>query len=197
MNESRSAAHFERLYQSNADPWGFTTSPYEQAKYQRTLAVLGERRFAAGFEVGCSIGILTRMLATRCERLLGADIVEAPLQAARARCADLPQVRFQTMRVPAEWPEQRFDLIVFSEVLYFLSQADIDRCVERVLGSALPGATVVLVNWLGSTDDPTSGDDAAARWIHAAAGSFSVRQQERHEKYRLEVLALDARSAIG
>jgi 2-polyprenyl-3-methyl-5-hydroxy-6-metoxy-1,4-benzoquinol methylase len=191
MTGSRAADHFERLYRCNPDPWGFDTSPYEQAKYRRTLAALGDRRFTAGLEVGCSIGILTRMLAPRCDTLLGVDIVEDPLAAARSRCADQPRVRFQKMQVPAEWPAQRFDLVVFSEVLYFLSCADIDRCAERVLGSVLPGARVVLVNWLGSTDDPTSGDEAAERFVHATIGSLRIRRQERCEKYRLDVLEVD------
>src|SRR5271166_3514721 len=138
MTGSRSASHFERLYQSNPDPWGFRTSEYEQTKYRQTLLTLGDRDFTSGLEVGCSIGILTRLLAPSCDSLLGVDIVEEPLAAARARCADQPQVRFQRMQVPADWPEGGFDLMVFSEVLYFLSAADIERCASRVRRSLLP-----------------------------------------------------------
>jgi 2-polyprenyl-3-methyl-5-hydroxy-6-metoxy-1,4-benzoquinol methylase len=188
MTDSRPAAHFERLYQSNPDPWGFNTSPYEQEKYRRTLAALGDRRFGSGLEVGCSIGILTRMLAERCDSLLGVDIVEDPLQAARLRCADQPQVRFERMRVPAEWPDGHFDLIVFSEVLYFLSAADIDLCAARVRDSLLPRGVVVLVNWLGETDDPTPGNKAAEHFIGATAEVLAIVQQERHDGYRLDVL---------
>lgn len=188
MSGSRSATHFARLYQSNPDPWRFETSEYEQTKYRRTLSVLGERHFTSGLEVGCSIGILTRMLAPRCDTLLGVDIVEDPLEAARSRCADQPHVRFQRMRVPAEWPGDRFDLMVFSEVLYFLSAADIERCVAYVRAGLLPVAMVVLVNWLGQTDDPTPGNEAAERFIGAAAGSLTVAHRERHEGYRLDVL---------
>jgi 2-polyprenyl-3-methyl-5-hydroxy-6-metoxy-1,4-benzoquinol methylase len=188
MTGSRSAAHFERLYRSNPDPWSFSTSRYEQAKYQQTLAVLGDRCFTAGLEVGCSIGILTAMLAPRCTTLLGVDIVDDPLRAARSRCADQPQVRFHRMQVPAEWPAQRFDLIVFSEVLYFLAPPDIDRCAAHVVGSLLPGGAVVLVNWLGPTDDPTSGDDAATRFIAATTGTLVPARRNRHEGYRLDLL---------
>jgi 2-polyprenyl-3-methyl-5-hydroxy-6-metoxy-1,4-benzoquinol methylase len=188
MTVSRSAAHFERLYRLNPDPWSFETSPYEQAKYRETLAVVGNRRFIAGLEVGRSIGTLTRMLAPRCDTLLAVDIVEDPLRAARTRCADQPHVRFQQMRVPAEWPSQSFDLIVFSEVLYFLSVADIDRCAECVLGSLLPRGMVVLVNWLGQTDDPTTGDNAAERFLAATAGALHGTRRERHDGYRLDVL---------
>jgi 2-polyprenyl-3-methyl-5-hydroxy-6-metoxy-1,4-benzoquinol methylase len=188
MTGSRPAEHFEHLYQSNSDPWDFKTSPYEQTKYRQTLSALGDRRFQSGLEVGCSIGVLTHMLAHQCDALLGLDIVEAPLQAARSRCAGFPHVHFRRMHVPAQWPPNRFDLIVLSEVLYFLSQADIDRCAAHVRTGLLPNATVVLVNWLGQTDDPLSGDDAANRFIAATAGALSVSSHSRHQGYRLDVL---------
>jgi hypothetical protein len=78
MTGSRPAAHFERLYQTDPDPWGFKTSAYEQTKYRHTLSALAGRRFKSGLEFGCSIGILTRLLASRCDTILGRDIVEAP-----------------------------------------------------------------------------------------------------------------------
>src|ERR1700761_6257783 len=101
---SRDPAHFQRLYLTSPDPWGFRTSEYERAKYHRTIESLGVRRFHRGFEVGCSIGVLTRLLAPRCDALLAVDIVEPPLIEARAACADQPWVWFQRMRVPDEWP---------------------------------------------------------------------------------------------
>src|ERR1039457_5637267 len=79
------ASHFERLYAASDDPWHFRTSPYERKKYAATLAALPSRRFASALEVGCSIGELTSLLATRCNSLIGIDIAEAPLVAARAR----------------------------------------------------------------------------------------------------------------
>ncbi len=191
MTGSRTAGHFHRLYQANPDPWSFASSPYEQAKYQTTLAALGDRRFASGLEVGCSIGILTRMLAPRCDRLLGIDIVEAPLAAARARNASMPHVRFARMTVPADWPGQSFDLIVLSEVLYFLSRTDLDRCADRVAASLLPRSVLILVNWLGSAGDPNTGEEAAEYFISRLPGRVRPVQHQRHPGYRLDVLTPD------
>ena len=186
--ESRSADHFQQLYASADDPWGFGSSPYERDKYRRTVALLGDRRFARGLEVGCSIGVLSRLLADRCDTLLGVDIVEQPLAAARARCEAMPAVTFRRMRVPDEWPEGPFDLMVFSEVLYFLTPADIERCAARVAGSLTPDAAVVLVNWLGVSDDPCTGDEAAERFIAATQGLLQVAAQDRQPGYRLDLL---------
>jgi 2-polyprenyl-3-methyl-5-hydroxy-6-metoxy-1,4-benzoquinol methylase len=189
MTESRDASHFDRLYQANPDPWRFRTDPYEQAKYRHTVAVLNGRRFVSGLEVGCSIGVLTRMLAPQCDRLLALDLVDQPLATAAQHCADQPWVEFQRMQVPDAWPERRFDLIVLSEVLYFLTPSDIDRCVRRVMDSLLPSAAVLLVNWLGRTDDPCSGDQAAERFIAGSAGTLAIARQARRPRYRLDLLA--------
>ena len=97
-------AYFDALYARDDDPWRFATSAYESEKYAATLDALPATRFANAFEVGCSIGVLTRLLATRCDALLAADVAEAALSQARARCADCAHVMVRHMRVPAEWP---------------------------------------------------------------------------------------------
>src|SRR5690242_5116845 len=158
---SRGADHFERLYDASPDPWRFSSSEYEQSKYQRTIASLGDCRFRSGFEAGCSVGVLTRMLAVHCDTLLAVDIVETPLRGARSVCADQSWVRFAQMQIPGQWPTATFDLIVLSEVLYFLSPADVARAADRVIDTLEPGGVVLLVNWRGRSDDPCTGDEAA------------------------------------
>jgi hypothetical protein len=130
------------------------------------------------------------MLANHCDRLLGVDIVEDPLPAARARCADVPWVRFARMRIPQRWPNEQFDLIIFSEVLYFLSAGDITCCARRVLDTLLPNGAVLLVNWTGETGDPSQGNTAPDRFIAGVKGRLRVTFQERHPHYRLELLTL-------
>jgi cyclopropane fatty-acyl-phospholipid synthase-like methyltransferase len=193
MKRSRGPDHFQRLYESSADPWNLAGSRYEAAKYRHTLDTLGSRYFTTGLEVGCSIGVLTRLLAARCETLLAIDIVEAPLRLARARCADLTQVRFARMQTPQEWPEQVFDLVVLSEILYFLSPDDIAYCARRVSDWTSPHAVVLLVNWLGRSDDPSTGDEAADRFIAALAGLFRLDLSERTQQYRIDRLVCKAR----
>jgi cyclopropane fatty-acyl-phospholipid synthase-like methyltransferase len=90
---SRPSQHFERLYRANPDPWNFTTSAYEQHKYEATLAVLGTKRFQMALEVGCSIGVLTARLASRCDKVIGVDFAPSAVAAARARCAPYPGVK--------------------------------------------------------------------------------------------------------
>jgi ubiquinone/menaquinone biosynthesis C-methylase UbiE len=87
--------YFDGLYQADDDPWKFASSPYEQAKYEHTVAALGDERAGSALEVGCSIGVLTEKLAARCDRLTATDISQAALDQAKRRCDRLANVDFR------------------------------------------------------------------------------------------------------
>ena len=185
---SQPTAHFERLYQNNPDPWNLAGSDYEREKYDATLTALGARHFSSGLEVGCSIGVLTERLAARCDALLAIDIVPQAIEAARTRCAAHPHVRIEPMQAPRQWPEQKFDLIVFSEVLYFLAESDLDLIAAHAMRGIMPDGLVLLVNYTGPTDDPVTGDEAAIRFINATALMLNMIAQNRAPRYRLDLL---------
>lgn len=188
FTSSMPPSYFDGQYAGNADPWQLASSDYERAKYAATLAALQRARYASAVEVGCSIGVLTRMLAERCDAILGLDVVETALEQARARNRDLGHVRFARARVPGDWPIGRFDLIVLSEVVYFLDPGDVARLAARVRDSLILGGTVVLVHWTGLTHYPMSGDEAADAFM--AAGNTFLRRVHHSaiDAYRLDVL---------
>ena len=179
--------HFDRLYTQDPDPWKFASSDYEQDKYAATLASLPDRRFTRCYEVGCSIGVLTRQLAPRCDAILGVDVAELALEQARIRCADQPWVTFQKAIVPADWPPGAFDLILFSEVLYYLGIQGLQDAARRTAACLAPGGTVALVNWRGNTDGACTGEQAADLFIAATPG-LVPGVPVRAEKYRIDVL---------
>ena len=180
--------YFDNLYASNPDPWGFATSSYEHEKYEATLASLPRKSYHAALEIGCSIGVLTQRLAQRCTHLLALDVARPALETARARCADLAHVRFEQAAIPGQWPAGRFDLIVLSEVLYFLSPDDIAASIARMRAALEPGGHLLLVHWLGETHYPLSGDEAAETVIVRGDGWLDVVHQERTPLYRIDVL---------
>lgn len=188
---SLETAYFDALYARDADPWNFARSDYERAKYGHTLRALHRPHYQSAVEVGCSIGILTAQLAPRCTSLLALDASERPLIQARDRCKSLPQVRFERARVPENWPDGTFDLLLFSEVLYYLSLADLQDVASCVSRSAAPAAHVLLVHWTGETNYPLSGDDATERFISAIAPSIHTLREEVTDAYRLAVLELN------
>ncbi len=180
------AAYFDALYAKENDPWCFATSPYEKAKYLATLQALPVARFNNAFEIGCSIGVLTRQLAQRCDRLLSVDVASAAVEQARRRCFDLSHVTLELLRVPDQWPEQSFDLILFSEVLYYLSPDDVSRAARRARDSLSRHGSVLLVHYVLPTDYPCSGDAATEIFITEAQLTPSL--QRREASYRLDLL---------
>lgn len=179
---------FAGYYADDPDPWRFASSDYERVKYAATIASLPKARYRSGVEVGCSIGVLTRQLAERCDDVLGLDVVPSVLDSARETCADRPNARFALGAVPGEWPEGAFDLVVLSEVVYFLDRADLAKLIARIEESLLPQGDVVLVHWLGETNFPLSGDEAAQGFIDGAARFLSPVRSDRTTDYRLDVL---------
>jgi hypothetical protein len=153
-------SYFEEMYASDPDPWNFATSPYEHRKYSLTMASLPYPRYRSGFEPGCSIGVLTEKLATRCDRLLTTEVIAVARDKARRRLAGWPNVRVEDRAIPEDWPTDEFDLIVLSEIAYYFDATDLTEIVARVVASTQPGAHVVGVHWRGDTNYPLSGDHA-------------------------------------
>ena len=178
--------YFEEMFACNPDPWEFETSPYEFAKFDASIAALGQRRYAQALEVGCATGVLTQRLAPQCASIAAIDVSQTALMRARQRNADMPHVHFNEMIFPRETPDGRFDLIVLSEVVYYWNDMDIATAGAWIAAHLNPGGDILLVHWIGDTDYPQSGDNAV-RLMRAALPNVSVMRADRTDKYRLDL----------
>jgi SAM-dependent methyltransferase len=173
------AEYFDDMYQQARDPWGFESRWYEQRKYAISMAVLPEQRYRSAFEPGCSVGVLTRMLAARCDRLISCDLAAAAVGVAAERARSMPNVRVEQAAIPNWWPTGSFDLFVFSEILYYLGDADLSLALQRMMASLTPGGTVLAVHWRHPVSEyPRSGDDVHCRLRRQAGLSRLVRHAE-------------------
>ena len=187
--------YFEYVYTANDDPWNFGSSPYEAAKYARSLAALPRAHYRRALEVGCSIGVLSGLLAARAERLHSTDVNEQALSRARVRNAAHPNITFERRRLPDELPDGPFDLVMLSEVLYYLSPGDLERALDAVLERTEPGGNLMLVHWTPPVHDyPQTGDavhEAALRRSLGPGAHLRHLHAERHgderQGYRLDV----------
>jgi len=152
-------AYFEQMYASDADPWGYETRWYERRKYALTAAALPREHYERAFEPGCSIGALTELLAPRCTTLVALELM--PQVAARARSRPtigIEHVAVEVGRIPEDWPAGTFDLVVLSEVLYYLDEPGVAEVLARLDACLAPAGHVIAVHWRGETDYPLSGD---------------------------------------
>ena len=180
--------YFDKVYASNVDPWNFTTSEYEAEKYAATLAALPGKNYKNAFEIGCSIGVLTEKLAQRCDKLLAVDVSEKALEQAKKRCENLSNVRLQIMQVPNEFPDETFNLILISEVGYYLAPEDWQTAMKKTFAHLAANGQVVLVHWTPFVDDyPQTGDAVHNCFAEFAKGKMQNFKSLRREKYRLDV----------
>jgi SAM-dependent methyltransferase len=175
---------FEERYAREPDPWGFASRWYEARKYALTVAALPEPRYKRAFEPGCSIGVLTAALAERCQYLLAVDGVDAALEQARQRLSGRSHVDIVRMVVPDTWPDGPWDLVVLSEIGYFLDRPTFGRLLDRAAATTAAGATLLAVHWRGETDYPQTGDA-----VHQAIGAH--RAFERRGGYSETLFRVD------
>ena len=124
-------AYFDRMWALGEDPWEHGSRWYETRKYQLTAAVLPWPRYRRAFEPGCGAGYLTALLAPRVEHLVAWDRSPRAAAVTHRRCATHAGVEVGTGRVPEDWPDGSFDLVVLSELLYYLDDPQLDRVLTR------------------------------------------------------------------
>ena len=182
--------YFIDVYRNNEDPWNFETSDYEKAKYTATINALPKTLYANAFEVGCSIGVLTERLASRCRQLLAVDAADAPLLKARKRLQNLPNVTLEKMMVPEQFPTGMFDLILVSEVGYYLSEADLHTFSVQIISHLQEAGHLLLVHWTPEVPDyPLTGDKVHEEFMTWSGGNKPLKHlhHQREEKYRLDL----------
>ncbi|KQP35900.1 methyltransferase [Pseudorhodoferax sp. Leaf274] len=181
------------MYEDSADPYGLRTRWYEQRKRDILLAGLPRPRFGRCYEPGCGNGELTVQLAARCDAVLAADFSAQVLRTARERTAGLAHVRLAQHVLPDQWPvDEQFDLIVLSEMLYFLP-LDAVRSVARHCAQGLaPDGVLVACDWR----PPFAGRVSATGDVHAALQEIGLCTAVAHDEddFSLRVWARDARS---
>lgn len=133
------------LHRRDREPWGADTRWYERRKRRLVLAMLPRPHFEQVLEIGCSTGVLTEQLAGIAGRVVAIDSSPAAIAAARRRVPT--NVELATGQVPNDWPAGSYNLVVLSEVAYFLSPAALDRTIARVKACLAPGGVVLLSHW--------------------------------------------------
>jgi len=184
--------YFDDLYARHDDPWGFTDRWYEQRKRALTVAALPAPTYPRALEIGGSIGVLTAELAPRCDSLLSIDISQAAVDRARARLADQPHVTVERADAGAALPDGPFDLIVLSEVGYYLAPDGLELLLDRMEAALAPDGTVLLCHWRHPVGDyPMSGDA-----VHEAMAARGLTNLVHHVEadFLLDVVSRDGRS---
>ena len=184
----------EQFYAKSDDPWGFRTRWYEKRKREILVASLPRERFGSCWELGCSVGELTAALAPRCERMLATDGNARAVDEAHKRVSEFANVRVEHQIHPEEWPNERFDLIVFSELGYNFEPAALHELITRLRDALTPDGTFVACHWRYDIEAcPVNGND-----VHEVLSEvFAMPRIVQHAEadFLLDIWSRDGRSA--
>jgi len=100
--------------------WNFETPDCQEFHY-RVLSVLTDRigldRWGDALEVGCSEGVFTSYLASRCRSVLACDISPVARQRAAERCLQYPNVCVGLLDLARDEVKGQYDLIFVMDIL--------------------------------------------------------------------------------
>lgn len=139
--------YFDQLFAGNDDPWAFRQRWYEQRKRALTLAVLTRPHYTSIFEPGCANGELSAELAARCDRLVCCDTAAAAVALAQTRLQGFAHAQVHQSRLPQEWPAGQFELIVLSELCYYLDAEDLQRLIDCALKALTDNGQLLACHW--------------------------------------------------
>ena len=172
---------FEPLFVRNPDPWDYDGSDYERRKRSLLLQALPRPRYDSGLELGCANGVLSGQLSERCGEFLGVDASATAVDLAAARLAAHPRARVREALLPQDWPLLEVgapDLIVLSELGYYLSAAELRELLRHCAQDLAPGGHLVLCHWL----HPVRGWQLDGEQVHRITASAGWETQFRHRE---------------
>lgn len=193
--------YFRTVYAVKDDPFMLDSKWYERRKYALTLASLPKPHYRRALEPGCSIGVLTEQLAARCDHVVSTDVVDSALDSARRRVGDTAAVEFARWSLSDDWstlpaPAEMFDLIVVSEVGYYLDADDLTSAMARAVEHLEVGGTLVAAHWRHEVDDyPIPGD--RVHEIIAATPGLALLSRYLDEDVRIEVFVASDGPAVS
>jgi SAM-dependent methyltransferase len=156
ITHEKAKAFFEDLWK-RGDPWDLESSAFEQAKYERQLAMLKNRRYSRALEIGCGAGHFTRSLAQIADQVVALDI--SPTAIARAQAIGLETVDFRVANAMNHdlRAEEPWDLLVMSETICYLgwlySFFDVAWLAAEFFAATRDGGQLLMANTCGGVED--------------------------------------------
>lgn len=166
--------YFDEAWRDDADPWRIADRWYERRKRDLLMAALPRERFGRVLELGCAAGHLSERLVQRCEELLACDGAAEAVALARQRLGTRAVVEQRWL--PQQWPPGRFDLVVVSEMAYYLGVDDLDRLAGLVAGSLTDDGVLVACHWR----HPAPGYPGTATGVHDRLGRLGLARVAQH-----------------
>ena len=181
-------SRFVELYERDDDPWQVEDRWYERRKRAAALAALPRQRYRLAIEPACGIGVFTKALAGRCDQVVAFDPAPNAVRRARQLTGDARNVSVQTGALPQDLPPGPADLVVFSEILYYLGDGQLRGTLDRAVGALEPDGHLLAVHWLPWAPEAPR-DGRRAHEVLVAHPGLRTLVEHHDERFVLHVLA--------
>ncbi len=136
--------YFDRKY-GKSDPYMYSSSPFEKEKILKVVKFVDDMEYEKVLDVGCGEGHLLEKLCPISNEMVGVDISEKAIKRAKGRL-QRKKAHFQTADILTLELNQKFNLIVCSEVLVYLNLTQIQKVALKLVNWLEPGGRLLLVN---------------------------------------------------
>jgi SAM-dependent methyltransferase len=139
---------FEALYRANEDPWsiGKATAP----RYQKYFELVTPYASGSVLDIGAGSGAFLARFQGAAASLVGVDISSKAVEIGARR---FPSIRFLTgaadrLDEVAELRAQKFDLILCSDVIYYLGHGGRRRLLDWISAHLTDNGVVLIAAWV-------------------------------------------------
>jgi SAM-dependent methyltransferase len=170
--------HWDTQYRQTTDLFELEGTAHERRRYEFIVGALAGRPLGRTLELGCSVGVLTQMLAEQTDSLVATDISDVVLEAARERLLDAGHggVEFHQADLPDGVPAGPFDTIIASELLYYLRADEVRGAGMRLADALAPGGRILTAHTRGYFPKHALSADHVARLVGRTPGLRSVQR---------------------
>ena len=106
----------------------------------------------------------------------------------RARKTAPQGLRLVQGRLPDDLPEGPYDLVIFSELLYYLPEKELERLAGLTRMQMVPGAAMLIVSYLGDTETPLDAPAGADFFIALFGPELQPITRRTAERFRIDLL---------
>lgn len=185
---------FERKFAADPDPWKTWSSSFEQMKRRNLRHMVGTGRHGRVLEVAAGNGSNTSMLASRALRLTATEGTASGAELTARAVSGVPRTTVLQLDLAMPFPGPRYDLIVISEVLYYLDARTLSVLANNVANTLQPGGALVLAHHTAFFDDAQrSGADIHDLFLRRIRLPLTPDRELRARRYRM----IRARRPVG
>jgi len=146
-------AGFEEKFRVDIDPWNYRNSDFERYKRRLLIRACGAAKRGRGLELGCANGETTKLLASLCLHLTALDGSPTAIKEARQRNSGGSRIKFVRAILPDQMPRGPFDLVVASEIAYYLTPHALQKLGQRLVRALASRGRIVVLHHRRLFDD--------------------------------------------